>query len=102
MISWTSHPLQINIDVTVIGTNDFSPAFNSSTYSINLTEYDSINGRTPIQPNQVVTTVHATDRDGTGTAAGRLEYRILSGATQFGVLMFSIPDPTVSQQDNSH
>lgn len=48
-----------------------------------------------ISTGQVVTTIHAIDRDGPGTAAGRLEYRITSGAMQFGEEMFRI-DRSVS------
>lgn len=89
-------PLQVDVVITVTGTNDFSPVFDSSIYRSSLQEFDSFTEISPIMPGHVIITVHATDRDGLGSPAGQLEYRITSGAVQQGVEMFSIPEPSVS------
>ncbi len=88
--------IQIDVDITVTGTNDFSPVFDSSVYRSSLQEFDSFTGTSPINPGSTVIIVHATDRDGLGSPAGQLEYRVTTGAVQLGVEMFSIPDPSVS------
>lgn len=70
--------------------------FDVSGYSDNLDEFNSFTMTSTVLPSQLVTTVHATDRDGISTAAGRLEYRITNGAIKFGVEIFRI-DRTVRQ-----
>lgn len=87
--------MQVDVAIVVIGTNDHSPMFDFSIYRADLQEFNSITMTSAVSSGQVVTTVHATDRDGTDTAAGRLEYRITNGAMQFGEEMFRI-DRTVS------
>lgn len=87
--------MQVDIDVTITGTNDHTPMFDDNGYSTNLQEFNSLTMTSTVSPGQLVTTVHATDRDGISTAAGRVEYRITNGAIQFGEEMFRI-DRTVS------
>lgn len=88
--------MQITIEITVVGANDHTPMFGQDDYSVNLQEYNAITMMTPVTAGQVVITVTATDLDDPTTLAGMLEYQILSGAMQFGVEMFSIPNPSVS------
>lgn len=90
-----SNILQITVDIAVIGSNDHTPIFDQNVYNTNLAEYDSISLTSSISPGQAIVTVRATDGDGPGSAAGILEYRIASGAVQFGAEMFSIPDASV-------
>lgn len=87
--------LQVDVAITVIGTNDHSPMFDVSIYGANLQEFNSFTMTSAVSTGQVVTIIHAIDRDGSSTAAGRLEYRITSGAMQFGVELFRI-DRSVS------
>jgi hypothetical protein len=64
--------------------------FEFAAYSTNLQEYNALTMTSPVSPGQIVATIHAIDRDGTSTAAGRLEYRITNGAMQFNQEMFRI------------
>ena len=79
------------------GTNDFSPQFDSTIYRLSLQEFNSLTRISPVVPGSTIAIVHATDRDGLGSPAGQLEYRVTNGGVQLGVEMFSIPDPRVSK-----
>ena len=80
----------------MVGANDFNPVFDFNSYNASLQEFNAITMSSPISPGQTIVTVRATDRDGTSTSAGRLEYRITNGAMQLGVQMFAIPDRRVN------
>lgn len=88
--------MQVQVIVDVIGANDFSPVFDLPRYNVALQEYNSFTSTSSISSGDIIATVHATDRDGPATAAGALEYRITNGATQAGIELFSIPNPSVS------
>ena len=92
-----SHP-QVDVTITVIDTNDHSPMFDLSSYTANLQEFNSLTNTSAVSVSQVVTVIHAIDRDGPGTAAGLVEYSITSGAVQFGVEMFRM-EPSVSNKE---
>lgn len=94
------HPeqhLQIFIDITIIEGNDNNPVFEFPTYTTDISEYNAIAMTSVHASGDVIITVRATDADGINTAAGMVEYRISSGAMQFGVVMFAIPNPSVSR-----
>ena len=90
--------LKVDVIITVINGNDNSPEFDSDNYTANLLEFNSLTRmNSGVSPGERIATVHATDMDSMTTLAGRLQYRILSGAMQLGVEMFRIPDPNVNQ-----
>lgn len=97
MVKWSSNIIitQVDIDITVTGTNDFTPQFDSTIYRRSLQEFDAITRMSPVTPGTTVAIVHATDRDGPGSPAGMLEYRVSNGGVQLGVEMFTVPDPQV-------
>ncbi len=87
--------VQLMIEISVTGTNDHSPIFGETQYMATLAERNDITG-VEVAVGAPVDTVLATDQDEPNTAAGMIEYRILTGNMLNGVTIFDIPDPIVS------
>ena len=76
--------------------NDHNPIFTLPQYSAQITEHDDIRGVSVVQPGDNIGFVSATDQDGMSTAAGQIEYEIVSGHILNSVQLFNITDPSVS------
>ena len=88
--------MQLTIAISVTGTNDHSPVFGETQYVATLAERNEITNVT-VTVGAPVDTVLATDQDESNTAAGMIEYRILTGNMLNRVTVFDIPDPIVSE-----
>ncbi len=88
--------MQLTIAISVTGTNDHSPIFGETQYVATLAERNEITMVT-VTVGAPVDTVLATDQDEPNTAAGMIEYRILTGNMLNEVTVFDIPDPIVSE-----
>jgi len=83
-ITFTLACTQITITITVVGSNEHAPVFDTDHYQTSIVEHDDLLNTS--NPSNVIT-VHATDRDN-----DPIEY-IITGGNGQGI--FDIPIPEV-------